>query len=70
MTRSAVDAHRLGDSIDRAALAMDDHDRIQIGLIGLGEMGRMYAERLHRGGWKRCVAALDDGAHRPQRQRL
>jgi len=30
---------------------MDDH--IQIGLIGLGEMGRMYAERLHRGGWKR-----------------
>ena len=34
-------------------VAMDDH--LQIGLIGLGEMGRMYAERLHRGGWKRYV---------------
>ena len=27
-----------------------------IGLIGMGEMGTMYARRLAEAGWKRCAA--------------
>ena len=29
-----------------------------IGLIGMGAMGKMYAEHLSRAGWKRCVCVL------------
>jgi 3-hydroxyisobutyrate dehydrogenase-like beta-hydroxyacid dehydrogenase len=31
----------------------DEKSTISIGLIGMGEMGRMYAERIAQGGWKR-----------------
>lgn len=31
----------------------DEKETLAIGIIGMGEMGKMYAERLSRGGWKR-----------------
>ncbi|KAI5475556.1 prephenate dehydrogenase (NADP+) [Pseudohyphozyma bogoriensis] len=30
-----------------------EKDTISIGIIGMGEMGKMYADRLSKGGWKR-----------------
>jgi phosphoglycerate dehydrogenase-like enzyme len=31
------------------------HASAEIGIIGMGEMGRMYADRLYRGGYKQCA---------------
>ncbi|KAL8286948.1 hypothetical protein RQP46_003954 [Phenoliferia psychrophenolica] len=33
----------------------DELTNIVIGIIGMGEMGKMYAERLSKGGWKRII---------------
>lgn len=35
-----------------------DDEQPVIGLIGMGAMGRMYAEHLSYAGWKRCVWLL------------
>ncbi|KAL1924949.1 uncharacterized protein VTP21DRAFT_4603 [Calcarisporiella thermophila] len=32
---------------------MDEKESIEIGIIGLGDMGRLYAQRIHKAGWKR-----------------
>lgn len=31
---------------------------IKIGLIGMGDMGKMYARRLLQGGWSRSVSTV------------
>lgn len=32
---------------------MSEQQTIAIGIIGMGEMGKMYAERLSKGGWEK-----------------
>jgi hypothetical protein len=32
---------------------IDEKETVSIGIIGMGEMGKMYADRLAKGGWKR-----------------
>lgn len=38
-------------------------DQPTIGLIGMGAMGRMYANRLSDAGWRKCVDCHRKSAH-------
>ncbi|RUP47009.1 hypothetical protein BC936DRAFT_146229 [Jimgerdemannia flammicorona] len=33
-----------------------EKDTIEIGIIGMGDMGRLYARRIHAAGWKQLIS--------------
>lgn len=41
----------------------NEKETVRIGIIGMGEMGKMYADRLSKGGWKRYVRPLSRHQH-------
>lgn len=36
----------------------DEKATVQIGIIGMGDMGRLYATKLAEGGWKQYVCSV------------
>ena len=42
-------------------------DKVQVGIIGMGDMGRMYAQRFSQAGWRYISSALWPHASRTER---
>lgn len=53
---------------DNVTPASPIEEQPTIGLIGMGAMGRMYANYFSKAGWKKCLFALLLRIHAPDSQ--